>query len=139
MYDFFEDGAPDYTILNDNSNTMDLYSRKIQQYLSVEGEKKAEGAVSPWYMYAALQSMHVPFPDIPEYADECDAYLEGSSGSEQYLNGRRKYCALLLLTDKVVGEIINSVMGNDLWEDTLIVFTTDNGGETARVCSVCSL
>jgi len=135
VYDFFEDGNPDYTIIHDDQNTMNLYSTKIQEYLNVEGQKKAEGQSSPWYMYAALQSMHVPFPDIPEYADECDGYLAKSTGSEQYINGRKKYCALLLLTDKVVGEIINSVMANDLWEDTLIVFTTDNGGETARGAS----
>lgn len=113
------------------------------EYLDIEGAKRSaaanveEGAeqtkVAPFFMFAALQSMHVPFPEVPEYADQCSSYLEGSTGTEQYLKGRAKYCALLMLTDQVVGDILWRLKTNYLWDDTLVIFTTDNGGETARV------
>jgi len=42
------------------------------------------------------------------------------------------YCQLTLLTDRVIGEIMDSLRENELYDNTVVVFTTDNGGETDR-------
>jgi len=145
IYDFWEDGQPNYDIIETDTNTMYLYGDKIMEYLDTEGAKRKAftddqdgntvSEPAPFFMFAALQSMHVPFPDVPEYETQCSSYLAGSTGSDQYLRGRAKYCGLLLLTDAVIGDIVWRLKTNYLWDDTLIVFTTDNGGETARGAS----
>jgi len=87
-------------------------------------------------LFAALQSMHVPFPEeIPEYDSQCMAMLSQSTGSRDYITSRKRYCSMVLLTDDVIGNILDALNRMDLYRNTLIVFTTDNGGETARGAS----
>ena len=89
---------------------------------------------APFYLYFAVQSMHVPFPDITEFDQQCWDLVKHDASNREYKRSRRKYCALLLLTDLVIGELISNLKANELWDNTLVVFTSDNGGETARVC-----
>ena len=54
---------------------MYLYGAKVVEILEAEGARQclhadAPERASPFYLFAALQSMHPSFPDIPEYADE---------------------------------------------------------------------
>jgi len=141
-YDFWNDGQEEYEVIADTETiTMKLYEQRILKYLEVEKNKAAKAltagsTASPWYLFAALQSMHVPFPDeIPEYDATCSGMLSGSSGSKEYLVSRKRYCSMVLLTDEVVGNIMDYLKQNGLYDNTLVVFTTDNGGETARGAS----
>jgi len=137
VYDFWEDEKADYSIIDSPENTMDLYSNKIQEYLSIEGDK-LKTAISnkenptPFYLLAALQSPHVPLPVVPEHEDECKQRVISASGTLMYKNQRQLYCQMTLLADKVIGEIMDSLKSNGLYDNTLIVFTSDNGGETDR-------
>lgn len=103
---------------------------------------------SPFYLLASLQSMHGVselniLPTIDEFEDECDSRvtlggtiaLEDDDPSEDGGSRRSKYCQMTLLTDKLVGDMIDSLKSNGLWDNTLVVFTTDNGGHTATGAS----
>jgi len=61
--------------------------------------------------------------------------ISSNTGSAEYLTSRKRYCSMILLTDEVIGNIMDSLRAQGLYEDTLVVFTTDNGGETARGAS----
>jgi len=140
VYDFFEDGDACYDIIESEENTMTLYGKKILEYLETEGKRahiaKENGEqATPWYMYAALQSMHVPFPVIPEFEDQCELRVARNSGSKQWKNERKLYCELLFLTDRIVGDIMDKLKSTGLYDNTLVVFTADNGGETTRGAS----
>ena len=131
----------EYDVIADTETiTMKLYEQRILKYLEIESNKATKAAaagssVTPWYLFAALQSMHVPFPEeIPEYDATCSQMLGDSSGSKEYLTSRKRYCSMVLLTDEVIGNIMDYLRDNGLYDNTLVVFTTDNGGETARVC-----
>lgn len=141
-YDFWNDGVEDYEVIADTETiTMKLYEQRIIEYLQIEQDKAAKAkaagsSATPWYMFAALQTMHVPFPEnIPEYDDQCLEMTKDNSGIKDYVLLRKRYCTLLLLTDDVIGNIMSYLKDNDLYDNTLIVFTTDNGGETARGAS----
>ena len=69
-----------------------------------------------------------------DYEQRCDA-LTDEATLALLSTQRRRYCALLLLTDEVVGELVASLKELVLWRDRLLIFTTDNGGETARGAS----
>ena len=119
---------------------MDLYSHKISQYLNTEGQKAQNKIANnqnptPFFMMATLQSMHAPFPNLYDYTDQCRDILSASqdwweSQSDEYKEQRHLYCELTLMTDRVVGEIVDGLKSNDLYENTLIIFTADNGGDT---------
>merc|ERR1719336_601717 len=107
VYDFFEDGEACYSVIESEENSMKLYGNKIIEYLTIEGGKQRTAnamgqSVTPFYMYAALQSMHVPFPVVPEYEEECTQRMSGGMGTKQWVNERTLYCELILLTDKIV-------------------------------------
>jgi len=124
----------------------------IDEYLAAEGKKvrKAERnneIAPPFFMYTALQSMHAPLPSVAEFAMECvdrvsghsildaqEKLLERTALNElldkDYSDLRTLYCELTLLTDQVVGQMVDSLREHGLYDNTLIVFTADNGGET---------
>merc|ERR1719242_694058 len=39
IYDFWEDGEPNYDVISSDKNTMHLYQDKITKYLQIEGDK----------------------------------------------------------------------------------------------------
>ena len=87
----------------------------------------------PFFMFLPLQSMHSPYPDIPQHKEWCTHHVDNTvweipkSLDLDHRDTTIKYCTLLVLTDDVIGEIISSLHKNELYSNTLIVFTTDNG------------
>ena len=126
-----EDDFSGQSIFDDN--TMYLYRDKMLEYIDHEiynenGKVIKHKNRSPFYMYAALQSIHGPLNEVPEKMDECAQLLPADA-----TNRRHKYCQNMLLADDVIGDIINKLKENDdVWENTLIVFTSDNGGDVAN-------
>merc|ERR1712176_174150 len=128
-YDFWDD-AEQFNILPDDvdaqPNTMYLYRDKIVGYIEEEALKQQKGDLNPFYMYIPLQTIHGPLDRVHEYEDQCDEILGGNVAR------RSKYCQNMLLTDDVIGTIINTLKDNELWENTLFVLTTDNGADIAN-------
>merc|ERR1712176_1049982 len=128
-YDFWDD-AEQFNILPDDvdaqPNTMYLYRDKIVGYIEEEALKQQKGDLNPFYMYIPLQTIHGPLDRVHEYEDQCDEILGGNVAR------RSKYCQNMLLTDDVIGTIINTLKDNELWENTLFVLTSDNGADIAN-------
>lgn len=59
----------------------------------------------------------------PEYKKVEDAELT----EEALQHIRRRYLALLLMTDEWLGHIFDVMDAHDMWKDTLFIFTTDHG------------
>merc|ERR1719445_329421 len=116
-----------------DDNTMYLYRDKIIQYIDGQvyaenGKVKKARNRTPFYMYIALQTIHGPLNEVPEKIDECKALL-----AEDAVNRRQKYCQNMLLTDDVIGDIVNKLKEDEeLWSNTVLVFTSDNGGDIAN-------
>merc|ERR1719319_374292 len=126
VHDFWEDGEPAQDAIDSEVDSMRLYADKIDEYLATEANKnrrspeESDGA-SHFFLLAALQSMHIPLPAVEEqFGEQC---------------GDDNYCSLLLLIDEIVGRLISSLRQNHLWDSTLIVFSSAEGGEIARGAS----
>ena len=76
---------------------------------------------NPFYVYAALQAPHetLEFVDS-DFAQNCD-HVEN-------IDTRQLYCLNMMAVDQLFGEVVEGLKQNDLWEDTLIIFSSDNGG-----------
>lgn len=80
----------------------------------------------PFFLYAAFNAVHAPLqstnPYLGRFAGETDPK-------------RRAYLAMLAALDEAVGRIVGAVDEAGLGRDTLIVFTSDNGGPTWQTTS----
>ena len=72
----------------------------------------------PFFAYIALGNVHIPHspPDV---------YLDGSIVAGKY---NSSHMDLLGEMDKVVGSIVQHLDDRDLLGDTIVIFTSDNGG-----------
>jgi len=80
----------------------------------------------PFFLYAAFT-----VPHFSSGAEDKDRFTVPSTEPYSGLNWSeqsKKYAAMVHLLDKDVGRIVNLVDELDLAENTLIIFTSDNGG-----------
>lgn len=75
----------------------------------------------PFFIYLAYNAVHGPFQASQEYLDRV-AHLPASV---------RIHVAMLLAMDDGIGRIRAELERQGLTDDTLIIFTNDNGGHTA--------
>jgi hypothetical protein len=77
----------------------------------------------PFFAYLPLGAAHQPHS--PPYH-----YLDGSSVAGEYANG---HMDILGEIDKVVGSLIHMLEERNIIDDTIIIFTSDNGGIPPKV------
>ena len=80
----------------------------------------AHDKASPLFLVWAMHLVHMPL-QVPS------AYLAAFSFIDD--NERRKMHAMTNFVDGMVGRVVDELKALDLWEDTLVVFHADNGGE----------
>lgn len=105
------------------------------EYVTImAGEKAAEWIDEfkedgPFYLQVAFLAPHTPLQALQE---DLDSY--GFSGPPDPDrpgfgdNPRQTFSAMVTALDREIGRIIDSLKANDLYEDTIIVFFSDNGG-----------
>lgn len=102
-----------------------LPGRKQGQYLT---HREAEEAVSliekwagePFFLHIANYAVHTPIQAIEEVAARYRK--EGKS------DGNAKYAAMVESVDDCVGSVMRALEKRGLADDTLVIFTSDNGG-----------
>jgi len=111
-FDWFQDDEPDYgtkgTYTNDIifEKTMNM----VQNYDSNEG---------PLFAYIAWQTIHAPITAPPKNFTECENIPFWR---------RQVYCNKLNYLSVHLEALFTAIRDNGLWENSLIVVTTDNGG-----------
>jgi arylsulfatase A-like enzyme len=86
-------------------------------------DHKQNHANQPFFAYVALGAAHVPFSPPFNYTD-------GSQVAGKYPS---KHMDILGEMDMVVGSLLQVLKDASMIEDTIIVFTSDNGGENKSV------
>lgn len=76
----------------------------------------------PFFAYVALGNVHVPHSPP-------DHYIDGTPIATKYDSA---YLNMLFEMDKVVGSLVNLIESNGISENTIIIFTSDNGGLNGR-------
>lgn len=80
-------------------------------------DRKAE---EPFFVYYPMVLVHDPFvptPDSPEWIDP----------DRRYEKDTAYYAGMMSYTDKIVKQIELKLRENGIWENTLFIFTADNG------------
>ncbi len=103
--------APDYDL-----ERVDLeFLARSQAFLR---EHKAKRPEQPFFLFHSMQAVHLPSFAAPEF--------QGKSGAGPHGD-------FLVEMDAVVGSLLATLEELDLSDDTLVLFTSDNGPEVASV------
>ncbi len=106
--DTWDSSAYNMILVNETESFIDMHLNKMSN----------GGDDVPFFTYVALGSVHIPHS--PPYT-----YLDGSAVSGVYNN---VHFDMLGEMDKVVGSLIQILEDRDLLQDTIVIFTSDNGG-----------
>ena len=84
----------------------------------IEQQDKAQ----PFFLYFASLAPHAPFQAPEKYTKPLEATISDSA--------RRSYAGMIACLDDQVGRLVEALEKKGLRENTLILFTSDNGGAT---------
>lgn len=97
----------------------DLMSIHARQIINRHVRNKSS---APFFMYLAFHSVHRPI-QVPKKYIEMYKHLHHKEKKK-----RIKMMAMVTAMDKAVGKIVKSLKNEDLFDNTLFFFTSDNGG-----------
>jgi arylsulfatase A-like enzyme len=133
----FQAGYTDYYRHTDGNGNPDLWQNR--QQISEDGymtDMITERAVafieanagSPFFLSVQYNAPHWPYqlPDSPSVAVDNGTHLQPYDDNP---GTREIYAAMVERADQGVGQIVDAVDAAGLSENTLIIYTNDNGGE----------
>lgn len=77
----------------------------------------------PLFLYLAYQAVHWPLEAPPSYVEK----YAGNTGGDRR---RQMVCAMAKALDDGVGNVTAALRRRGMWDRTLVVFSSDNGGPT---------
>ena len=108
-YDFRYNEEP---LLNETYSTF-IYTERARRVISTHNKSQ------PLFLYLPFQSPHGPV-QVPEMYENIYSNIENE--------GRRKYLGMVSALDDAIGSVVDSLKENGLYDETVILFTSDNGG-----------
>ncbi|XP_069121302.1 arylsulfatase J-like [Argopecten irradians] len=77
-------------------------------------------STKPMFIYLAFQAVHSPL-QVPSRFSDKYAHIKNYN--------RRIYAGMVSAMDEAIGNITAAFQAKGMWDDTIMVFSTDNGGE----------
>jgi arylsulfatase A-like enzyme len=129
-HDYFPKGKKAATGIVGGTNNLYRGKEKVEVegYLTEAFGQEAVAFIDrhkkePFFLYLAFNAVHTPL-QVPQSYEKRFAHVKDDK--------RRKYCAMTVAMDDAVGAVLAKLRAEDLEEDTLIFFFSDNGGPTNK-------
>jgi len=125
--DWWRDTSPEYPIMTKHSDLV-LADEAMETLQNLTPD-------DDWSMHIAFKTPHQDGAYLPngtntEVVDSCAKYFDKKS--KYYSYDRGAICQQMWMADGAIGEIVETLKSNGLWDSTLIIFTNDNGGATGQ-------
>ena len=105
-------------VIDPKGHATDLFSKWAIDYIKDRSTKEV-----PFFMYLAYNAPHTPIQPPSEW-------LERIKKREKGINEKRaKLVALIEHLDHGIGKVISALKETGLYDNSLIIFTSDNGGQ----------
>lgn len=105
-------------LIEETGHVTDLIAREAVQWLEGRGDR-------PFFLYVPFTAVHIPIREPEEFTSRVPADVTEPS--------RREYLACIMHLDAAVGRVVDALQKSGKAANTLVVFTSDNGGiSTAR-------
>ena len=104
-------------VIDPKGHATDLFTDWAETYV-----REQHAASCPFFLYLAYNAPHLPIQPPPEWIERVRAREPGISEK------RAKYIALIEHMDAGVGRVLDTLDEIGAGDDTLVIFTSDNGG-----------
>jgi arylsulfatase A-like enzyme len=111
--EFVETWHRNEKLITETGHVTDLIAQEATQWIASRGEK-------PFFLYVPFTAVHLPIKEPAEWLSRVPAEITGDVP--------RHYAACVMHLDDAVGRIVAAVDKAGKRDQTLIVFTSDNGG-----------
>mmetsp|Transcript_3546 Transcript_3546/g.6861 ORF Transcript_3546/g.6861 Transcript_3546/m.6861 type:complete len:664 (-) Transcript_3546:109-2100(-) len=96
--------------------------------LAVINEHNVSKVEEPLFLFYAFHLVHSPLQVPHSYLEQIDRLVAASGGDPFNSKDRRHYAAMALYMDDAVGAVVSALKRRHMWDNTLLVFLSDNGG-----------
>jgi len=90
-----------------------------------EHQAKSDESSQPFFIQLAFNAIHAPLEAPQAYIDTCSKHDKAGKMTEH----RRLVCACLLAADEQLGLIDDALKETGLYDNTIVLFFSDNGGD----------
>ncbi|XP_038052570.1 arylsulfatase B-like [Patiria miniata] len=91
-----------------------LFAKRAQEIITKKDKDK------PFFLFVSMQAVHIPLQVPDSYVHQYEHIISSKP--------RQKYAAMTTCMDEAVGNITRTLEELSLWNNTLLIFSTDNGG-----------
>jgi arylsulfatase A-like enzyme len=114
---FSETWHRDEKLIKEPGHVTDLITKEACEWLAARKD-------APFFLYVPFTAVHLPVKEPEEWLAKVPADITGAVA--------RHYAACILHLDAAVGQIVAALEKHGQRSNTLLVFTSDNGGSTAE-------
>ncbi|CAK0817376.1 unnamed protein product [Prorocentrum cordatum] len=82
----------------------------------------------PLFLFFAPHLMHTPLQVPDRYLTKIDKMVTDAGAQPFDSSNRRLYAAMVLYLDETIGAVVDAMKTKGMWDNTLVIFTSDNGG-----------
>jgi arylsulfatase A-like enzyme len=107
----------DEKLIEEPGHVTDLIAAEAVQWIESRGD-------GPFFLYVPFTAVHLPIKEPPEWLARVPDSIQGDVP--------RHYAACVMHLDDAVGRILAALEKTGRRDNTLVVFTSDNGGSTAE-------
>ena len=104
-------------LLTETGHVTDLITREAVSWIGARKD-------APFFLYVPFTAVHLPLKEPKEWLDRVPASIKDEVA--------RQYAACIMHLDDAVGQIVTALEKAGKRENTLLVFTSDNGGSWAE-------
>ena len=113
-------------------------AKQSNSFKGITTDEREIAMAKPLFLYLPHQAVHVgnvPEPSHPEYAlDQAPArYIDEYRWVQD--EARRNLSAMVTVMDEAAGNVTASLISAGMWDDTIFIFSTDNGKAASSLVS----